>query len=87
MTKTSEIENFPGLEHGVQGVGLIERMTEQAQRFGARFDFGTIDAVDLSVRPFQLKTTSGETIQTKSLIIATGASPKKLGVKGEEEFW
>jgi thioredoxin reductase (NADPH) len=62
-------------------------MIEQAKRFGARFDYGTVTEVDFSQRPFKLKTSADVVIQSKAVIIATGASPRKLNVKGEDANW
>jgi thioredoxin reductase (NADPH) len=82
---SSEIENYPGFPEGLDGPKLSELFQKQAERFGARLEWDTVTAVDLSVRPFKLTTYGGE-YETHSLIIATGSSPRKLGVPGEEEF-
>lgn len=82
LTTTSTVENFPGFPEGIDGYELMTRMQKQAERFGARVQFGTLEAADLSGRPILL-TIDGESISTETLIIATGASHKHLGVEGE----
>ena len=82
LTTTSTVENFPGFPEGIDGYELMTRMQKQAERFGARCQFGTLDAVNLSEKPFLL-TIDGETVQTETLIIATGGSHRQLGVEGE----
>src|SRR4051812_30457180 len=82
LTTTSTVENFPGFPEGVDGYELMTRIQKQAERFGARIQFGTLEAVDLSGTPFLL-TVDGERIQAETLIIATGASHRHLGVEGE----
>lgn len=82
---TNVIENYPGFPEGVGGAELGDLFKKQAERFGARFEFDSATAVDLSTYPFVVKTYS-KTYQTKSLIITTGASPNHLQVPGEAEF-
>jgi thioredoxin reductase (NADPH) len=83
LTTTSIVENFPGFPEGVDGYELMMRMQKQAERFGARASFGTVEAVDFSKRPFTL-TVDGEKVGAQAVIIATGASHKHLGVPGED---
>ena len=83
LTTTSIVENFPGFPEGVDGYELMTRMQKQAERFGARASFGTVEAVDFSRRPFTL-TVDGEKVGAQAVIIATGASHKHLGVPGED---
>jgi thioredoxin reductase (NADPH) len=83
LTTTSIVENFPGFPEGVDGYELMTRMQKQAERFGARASFGTVEAVDFSKRPFTL-TVDGERVEAQAVIIATGASHKHLGVPGED---
>jgi thioredoxin reductase (NADPH) len=83
LTTTSIVENFPGFPEGVDGYELMTRMQKQAERFGARASFGTVEAVDFSKRPFAL-TVDGEKVGAQAVIIATGASHKHLGVPGED---
>lgn len=82
---TSEVDNYPGFPNGTTGTELAQFMQKQAERFGTRVVMDQVTAVDLSTHPFKVKTYSG-TYQTKALIVATGASPRKLGVPGEKEF-
>ncbi len=85
LTLTTAVENFPGFPEGIMGPELMQKMKEQAARFGARFVTRRADAVDLSRRPFTV--TAGEqTYQAHTLIVATGASAKWLGVPGEKEL-
>jgi thioredoxin reductase (NADPH) len=83
LTTTSIVENFPGFPEGVDGYELMTRMQKQAERFGARTSFGTVETVDFSKRPFTL-TVDGEKVEAQAVIIATGASHKHLGVHGED---
>ncbi len=85
LTITTEVENYPGFAQGIQGPELMEILHAQAQRFGAQFINDEATAVDLSTRPFKVRVGDGE-IRTQALIIATGASAKFLGVKGEKEL-
>lgn len=85
LTLTTEVENFPGFPDAILGPTLMESMKKQAERFGARFLFGTASKVDLSQRPFTV-TADNKTYQTEALIIATGASAKLLEIPGESEL-
>jgi thioredoxin reductase (NADPH) len=85
LTTTSIVENFPGFPEGVDGYELMTRMQKQAERFGAKTSFGVVEAVDFSKRPFVL-TVDGEKVEAQTVIIATGASHKHLGVPGEHEL-
>lgn len=82
LTTTSIVENFPGFPEGIDGYELMTRMQKQAERFGARVQFATVEAVDLSKRPFTL-TVDGEPVQTQTLIIASGAGHRHLGLESE----
>jgi thioredoxin reductase (NADPH) len=85
LSLTTHVENFPGFPDGILGPELIENMRKQAQRFGTEFRAGTISEVDLSRRPF--KVTVGKDIyETKSLIVAAGASARLLGLPGEKDL-
>ena len=79
---TTLVENFPGFPEGIQGPELIENMRKQASRFGAEYHMGHLVKADLSKRPIEL-TFGKETIQTRSLIIASGASARWLGLPSE----
>jgi thioredoxin reductase (NADPH) len=82
LTTTSTVENYPGFPEGIDGYELMTRMQKQAERFGARVQFGTLDSVDLSRRPLAL-TVDGERVETEALIIATGAGHRHLGLENE----
>jgi thioredoxin reductase (NADPH) len=85
LTTTSVVENYPGFPEGVDGYELMVRMQKQAERFGAQVKFGTVEGVDLAQQPFLL-TVDGETIQTETLIIASGASHRHLGLENEHKL-
>lgn len=82
---TSVIENYPGFPDGVGGNQLADLFTKNAEKFGARFEYDVVTAVDLSKRPFKL-TTYGKEYYAQTLIITTGASANKLNVPGEKEL-
>lgn len=82
---TTEVENYPGFIDGIMGPELMERMRKQAARFGTEFLTENVTAVDFSTQPFIVTTDSG-TYKGRSVIIATGASAKMLGVPGEREL-
>lgn len=85
LTTTTEVDNWPGDDQGVEGPALMERMQKHAERFGTEIIFDHINAVDLSQRPFTLTGDVGE-YTADALIIATGASAKYLGLPSEEAF-
>jgi len=82
LSLTTSVENFPGFPDGIQGPELIENMRKQAARFGAEYRIGHVVKADLSKRPFEL-TVGKEIIQTRTLIIASGASARWLGLPNE----
>ncbi len=82
LTITTEVENYPGFAQGIQGPELMQQFEEQAKRFGTEFLTAFIEKVDLSKRPFKLSTEEHE-IKAETLIIASGASAKWLGIPGE----
>jgi thioredoxin reductase (NADPH) len=82
---TNEIENYPGFPEAITGQELAQLMQKQAERFGTRVEMDEVTGVDFSVHPFKVRTYAQE-YEAKAVIIATGASPRKLGVPGEEEF-
>jgi len=86
LTITSDVENYPGFEDGVMGPELMNRFRKQAERFGTRFIQGNVKSVDLSKRPFTLEFADGSKKQTQTLIVATGASAKWLGIPTEKKF-
>ena len=85
LTITTEVENYPAFPEGILGPELIERMREQARRFGAECRFETVTGVDLDRRPFRVTSDSG-TYETQTVIIATGAGAKLLGIPSEGEL-
>ncbi len=86
IATTSEVENYPGFVEGIGGFELADNMEKQAARFGARYMDAIVERVDLSQRPFRIFPDSGEEVTADALIISTGASPRKLGVPGEERL-
>lgn len=85
LTITTEVENYPGFEHGIQGPQLMDVMRKQVSRFGAEFLFRDVTAVDFSKRPFKVVSYDEEYF-TDSIIIATGASARLLGIESESKF-
>lgn len=85
LTITTDVENFPGFPNGILGPTLMEEMHKQAERFGTQFIYDNAESVDLSSRPFVIKT-SGEEIHTDALIVCTGASAKWLGLESEQKL-
>ena len=86
LTTTSEVENFPGFAHGVDGNELIGNMRAQAERFGARFEYDLIQSVDLA-GPVKKLVGAEKTHEAKAVILATGASPRLLGIPGEQKYY
>lgn len=85
MGSSSEVGNYPGFPEDIPGAELAQLMQAQAERFGARFEMDIVTGVDLSRRPFRVFAHGGE-YETQALIVASGASPRKLNVPGEERF-
>jgi thioredoxin reductase (NADPH) len=83
---TTDVENYPGFADPILGPDLMAAMRAQAQRIGTEFVTEDATAVNLSTRPFKVTTHSGETYETRALIIATGAKPKLLGLPGEQRL-
>lgn len=86
LTITTEVENYPGFEHGIMGPELMDIMRKQAQRFGAESIFEHVVEVRLDERPFVVRTDRERRYSADALIVATGASAKMLGVPGEAEY-
>lgn len=82
LTTTTVVENYPGFPEGIDGHELMTRMQKQAERFGARIQSGSVEAVDLARQPFGLAV-EGEEVRSETIIIATGASHRHLGLKSE----
>ncbi len=87
LMTTGAVENFPGFPKGVDGQLLMSDMKEQAARFGARMSMEDVSGVDLSARPFKVTSMSGETKQCRSLIVATGATARRLPLESERRLW
>lgn len=85
LTTTSIVENYPGFPEGINGYDLMARMQQQAEKFGARVQFGVVEAVDLRARPFAL-TVDGEKVEALTVIIASGASHRHLGLESEKHL-
>ena len=86
LTTTTEIDNFPGYPEGVTGQLMMDYLQKQAERFGADVRFGAVSDVDLSKRPFAVTIDGEHRIEAETLIIATGATAKYLGLPSEEKF-
>jgi thioredoxin reductase (NADPH) len=86
IATTSEVENYPGFVEAVGGFDLADNMEKQAARFGTQFMDALVEQVDFSERPFKLTIDSGEIVTADTVIVSTGASPRKLGVPGEEQL-
>jgi len=86
LTTTTEVENYPGFHHAIMGPELMKEMRAQAERFGTEFLAGEVTAVDLKHSPLSLTVNGEERIETRTLIIASGASAIQLGVPGESRL-
>lgn len=86
LTTTTIVENFPGFPEGIDGSQLMSQMRQQSLNAGAEIQTKTVDSVDLSTRPFKVQVGKDE-FTAESLIIATGATAKRMGLPWEEQFW
>jgi thioredoxin reductase (NADPH) len=86
LSLTSDVENFPGFPEGINGFDLVENMKKQAQKFGARYQYGFIVKVEPG-SPIRCTTDGGEVITCDALIVASGARARRLGVPGEDELF
>jgi thioredoxin reductase (NADPH) len=86
LMTTTEVENFPGFPEGITGPQLMDRMKAQAARWGAQLITEDVTSVDLSQRPFVIRSQEKE-VRTHSIVIATGATAKRLNLPGETEYW
>ncbi|KAL9125716.1 MAG: hypothetical protein Q9217_005130 [Psora testacea] len=88
LTTTTDVENYPGFPKGIGGQELMDEMRAQSERFGTKIVSETIERVDLSKRPFRLwPEYETEPVTASAVIIATGASARRLGLPGEEKYW
>lgn len=86
LTTTTEVENYPGFSKGIMGPELMKEMRAQAERFGTEFLTGDVSAIDLSQRPFRLTIDGEQRVEAEALILATGASPIRLGLPNEQRL-
>jgi len=86
LTTTSEVENFPGFPEGIDGFQLMQNLRKQAEKFGTRYESGTVTGLDIAQWPYTLKLADRD-IRAKTVIIATGASPRLTGIPGEKELY
>ncbi len=86
LTITTEVENYPGFDKGIQGPELMDTMRKQAEKFGAKTMFKEVKEADLKANPKVLKTDDGEVYLADAVIVATGASARFLGIPSEEEY-
>ncbi len=86
LTTTTEVENFPGYPQGVSGIEMMEEFRSQALRFGTDVRLGVVAEVDFSSRPYTLNMDNGDIIKTETVIIATGASARYLGLPDEQKY-
>ena len=85
LSLTTLVENFPGFPEGIHGPELVENMKKQAEHFGAEFQHGSVIDTDLSRRPFRLNI-EGEWMETRTVIVSTGASARWLGLESEQKL-
>lgn len=83
---TTEVENYPGYEHGIQGPDMMDIFRKQAHRFGAESKYELVTEIDFSKKPFTIKSERGDTFTSDSIIVSTGATAKLLGLEGEMKF-
>jgi len=86
LMTTNEVENFPGFPEGITGPKLMERLKQQSEKYGTRFIAEDVESVDLSKHPFTIRSASGE-VTCRVLILATGATARRMGVPGEARLW
>jgi thioredoxin reductase (NADPH) len=85
LSLTTEVENFPGFPEGILGPVLVENMRQQAERFGAEYQYGSVIEADLSRRPFRINV-EGDWVESRTVIIASGASARWLGLESERQL-
>lgn len=87
LTTTTDVENFPGFPDGIGGPELMDRMRQQSLNYGCSIKTETVASVDLSSLPFLVRSESGSEYRSEALILATGATAKRLDLPGEETYW
>ncbi len=85
MALTQQVDNYPGFAEGIDGFLLAEQMQQQAERFGARTEYALVSGIDLTAQPKKVQTSEGD-FYGRTVILATGATPKELGIPGEKEL-
>ena len=83
MALTTQIDNYPGFDEGIDGFELAEKMQRQAERFGSKSEFADVTGMDLTRNPYVIQTEDGE-FHARTVVIATGADPRELGLPGEK---
>lgn len=86
LTTTTEVENFPGFPEGIDGTKLTQLFREQSEKYGTRIKTETVTKVNFKVHPFKIYTDEGE-VEAETVIIATGATAKRMHVPGEDSYW
>ena len=87
LTTTTDVENYPGFPEGIDGTVMMDKFKAQAERFGAKFlQYDAVQKTDFSQRPFKLELMAGDPIEAQTVIIATGATAKYLGIESEQTF-
>ncbi|MCL1867398.1 MAG: FAD-dependent oxidoreductase, partial [Paludibacter sp.] len=86
LTQTTEIENFPGYPSGVSGMQMMDDLRSQAERFGTEIHYGTVTSVDFSVAPYSVVIDEETRLIADTVIVATGASAKYLGLPDEQKY-
>ena len=87
LMTTTEVENFPGFPEGISGPDLMDRMRLQAERWGSRLLTEDVESVDLTTRPFTVRGSDTGEVRAHAVIVATGATAKRLGIPSEHRFW
>src|SRR5258706_3284824 len=86
LTTTHDVENFPGYPEGINGPQMMIDLQKQAERFGTKVNFGVVTSVDFSAYPLKVTVDEKNVMEAESVIIATGATAKYLGIPSEEKF-
>lgn len=86
LTTTTEVENFPGFPEGIMGPELMGNMQKQAEKFGARIEFANVESVTKTEAGHFEIVAGGKTLETKTVIVATGAAPRHMGIEGEQKL-